>query len=143
MMPWFGKFCRLAAESFRLRDELLSKSRVFNRSAGLTGCLVHQDGCFMQMLEGEPEAVFALMKKIEANPRHRHVRVVIEGSTWRRLFTDWGMALRDLTNEENPPNFCDWQRRPINFLELADDARLCYSFVTAYVHDPLRTAGTG
>jgi len=113
-------------------DDLLSKSRAFNRSVGLTGCLVHQDGYFMQMLEGEQKAVSALMEKIKADPRHHHVRIVIEGPTRHRVFTDWGMSMRDLSVEKNAPNFSGWQRRPINFLELADDARICYSFVTAY-----------
>ena len=86
----------------------------------------------MQMLEGEQKALSALMDKINADPRHGHVRVVIEGPTRQRIFTDWGMAMRDLTARPDAPNFSEWERRPINFLELADDARICYSFVTAY-----------
>jgi len=116
-------------------DELLCKSRAFNRSAGLTGCLIHQDGYFMQMLEGEQKAVSSLMEKIKADPRHGQVRIVIEGPTRSRVFTDWGMAMRDLTEERNAPNFDGWQHRPISFLDLVDDARLCYSFITAYAHD--------
>jgi hypothetical protein len=126
-----------AAQPISAKDleDLLSKSRAFNRSAGLTGCLIHQDGYFMQMLEGEQKAVSMLMDKIKVDPRHHRVRIVIEGPTRQRVFTDWGMAMRDLTARAGAPNFSEWQRRPINFLDLADDARICYSFVTAYAQD--------
>jgi diguanylate cyclase (GGDEF)-like protein/PAS domain S-box-containing protein len=131
---YFLIYVSQAVQAISLQDleDLLSKSHTFNRSAGLTGCLIHQDGYFLQMLEGEQKAVSALMEKIKVDPRHHQVRIAIEGPTRHRVFTDWGMAMRDLSARADAPNFSAWQRRPINFLDLADDARICYSFVTAY-----------
>lgn len=94
--------------------------------------LVHQDGYFMQMLEGGREAIFSLMEKIKIDPRHRDVRIVFEGPTRRRAYQDWGMMLRDLKFGPDEPEFIKWQRRSIGFLELADDPRTCYAFITAY-----------
>ena len=103
-----------------------------NRSTGISGCLVYQDGYFMQMLEGKHDTLLELMERIKVDPRHRGVRVVIEGPARKRLFADWGMVLRDLTQETSGHDFAPWQRRQFNFLELADDARTCYAYITAY-----------
>jgi diguanylate cyclase (GGDEF)-like protein/PAS domain S-box-containing protein len=115
-------------------DALLKKPRDFNRNSGITGCLLYQDGYFMQMLEGRREVLFALMEKIAADPRHSKVHIVMEGQARRRVFLDWGMALRDLTPGPNQPEFKQWQRRTISFLELAEDARTCYAYITAAMH---------
>ncbi|MDO8933859.1 MAG: EAL domain-containing protein, partial [Rhodocyclaceae bacterium] len=111
---------------------LLDKSRTFNNSHGITGCLIHQDGYFMQMLEGSREGVLALMAKIGADPRHRHVRTVIQGKEKRRVFPDWSMGLRNLRTGADDPDFAAWRQRTISFLELADDARTCYAYITAF-----------
>ena len=112
-------------------DALLKQSRADNQAAGITGCLLYQDGYFMQMLEGNREILFALYEKIKADPRHCDVSLVMEGPARRRVFMDWNMALRDHTLGPNNPAFKQWQRRTINFQELAEDARICYAYITA------------
>ncbi|MBR0565350.1 EAL domain-containing protein [Azoarcus sp. L1K30] len=113
-------------------EALCSKAGELNRSIGVSGCLVHQDGCFMQILEGKSENIERVMERIRADVRHRDIRVVIEGPAHRRLFPDWGMALCDSDRALNRPDFDRWSRRRISFLELADDARACYGYITAY-----------
>lgn len=113
-------------------ETLCSKAGELNRSIGVSGCLVHQDGYFMQILEGKSENIEGVMERIRADARHRDIRVVIEGPAHRRLFPDWGMALCDSDRALNRPDFDRWSRRRINFLELADDARACYGYITAY-----------
>jgi hypothetical protein len=44
------------------------------------------------------------------------------------------MVLRDVDNEANQPDFAPWRHRRIDFLELAEDARACYNYITAYAH---------
>jgi diguanylate cyclase (GGDEF)-like protein/PAS domain S-box-containing protein len=116
--------------------DLLSKSaRSFNRAAGISGCLVHHDGYLLQMLEGKRDALFALLDKIKADPRHRDVRIVIEGPARRRVFVDWGMVVRDISLDMegvNAIDFARWQRRQLDFSDLADDPRTCYAYITAY-----------
>jgi EAL domain-containing protein (putative c-di-GMP-specific phosphodiesterase class I) len=116
-------------------DTLLQKARSFNRTAGISGCLVYQDGYFMQMLEGKREVLLALMDHVKTDPRHRDVRIVIEGPARQRVFRDWGMVLRDLRygpDSFNDTDFTPWQRRKLSFFDLADDARTCFSYITAY-----------
>jgi hypothetical protein len=113
-------------------NTLLKQSRAANRKQGITGCVVHQGGYFMQMLEGGREVILALMEKIKADPRHQEVRIVYEGEAHHRVYHDWGMMLRDLKSGPDEDEFKKWQKREISFLELAEDPRKCYSFITAY-----------
>lgn len=115
-------------------DALLRQSRAYNRASGITGCLLHRDGHFMQLLEGRRESVLALMAHIRADTRHRNVRTVIEIPMRRRVFTDWSMALRDLDEGIDSTQFERWQQRRIGFRELAEDPRTCYAFITAHAH---------
>lgn len=111
---------------------LLAQSRAFNRTADVTGCLIYQEGYFMQMLEGRKIDVLPLMAKIERDPRHCHVRVVAQGSAKRRIFPDWSMGFRNMSRHEDEPDFREWRRRVISFLDLADDAHTCYAYIAAF-----------
>lgn len=115
-------------------DALLKQARLYNRPAGITGCLIYQDGYFMQMLEGKREVVSELMNKVKNDPRHTDIRTIVEGKAPRRVFVDWSMALRDLTPGPDEPDFNDWQGRTISLPELAEDARTCYTYMMAYMH---------
>ena len=61
----------------------------------ITGALAHHGGVFVQVLEGEPEALGELMKDIEADPRHRNVRVLARWPVQAQLFIGWAMVLVD------------------------------------------------
>ncbi len=61
----------------------------------ITGALAHQAGTFVQVLEGDPEALTALMETIEADPRHRNVRVLARWPVQAQLFLGWAMVLVD------------------------------------------------
>jgi len=61
----------------------------------LTGALSHQAGVFTQVLEGPPEVLTTLMESIEADPRHRNVRVLARWPVQAQLFLGWAMVLVD------------------------------------------------
>ena len=42
------------------------------------------------------------------------------------------MGFHDMSNLEGEPDFSGWRKRTIGFPELAEDARTCYAFVTAF-----------
>ncbi len=114
-------------------DNLQQQASAANRTAGITGCLVYQDGYFMQMLEGEREALFKLIDKIKSDKRHRNLRIVIESTARQRVFPDWGLEVRALTPDA--PEGLDvapWQLRSINLYELGEDARTSYAFITGH-----------
>ena len=112
--------------------KIIGVSHQNNQVAGITGCMLYQDGCFMQMLEGSRENVLKLMEHIRADTRHKNVSVVIEGHERQRVFLDWNMQFHDMSRVAGAPDFSEWNRRTITFLELAEDARICYSYITAF-----------
>ncbi|MBA3023795.1 MAG: ABC transporter substrate-binding protein [Gammaproteobacteria bacterium] len=112
--------------------EILGVSKRNNQVAGITGCMLYQDGCFMQILEGSRDNVLKLMEYIQTDTRHKHVRIVMQGNEQQRVFLDWSMEFHDMSRIAGAPDFSQWRRRTINFLELAEDARMCYSYITAF-----------
>ena len=66
-----------------------------NTKRRLTGALVLRDGTFVQVLEGDPEVLTALLETIEGDDRHRNVRVLARWPVQAQLFMGWAMTLVD------------------------------------------------
>jgi hypothetical protein len=77
---------------------LLDNSRKTNHSRGVTGLLLHKDGNWMQVLEGPAEQVREVFSRIRRDPRHHSITVVTEDAVDERLFTDWSMGFRKLSD---------------------------------------------
>lgn len=77
-------------------QDILKESRTNNKTLSITGCLIHRNDEFVQILEGEASAVLDLYSKIEKDPRHHHVALVTFENINKRIFTDWSMAYRDI-----------------------------------------------
>ena len=114
--------------------EMLQPIQNHNRQNGVSGCLIYQDGEFMQLLEGKQQVLHALRDSIRADNRHEDFRIVAEGPLLQRIFNDWGMLLGNpgYTENSNYPDFSAWQKRKFRFADLADDPQLCYAYITAY-----------
>jgi hypothetical protein len=84
--------------------ELLAKSRRNNMARGLSGMLLYHQGSFIQLLEGEPLDVLATYRKIEADPRHHSVQLLMQLSIKDRTFPDWtmGFAQPDRLSDFDP-----------------------------------------
>ncbi len=76
--------------------KLLLDARSHNLRSGITGLLLHHDGCFMQMLEGPREQVRALYDRIAVDPRHRDVVLECDAPLDERLFPDWQMGFAEV-----------------------------------------------
>lgn len=87
--------------------EILKVSREKNAAVNITGLLLYKGGNFMQVLEGPDEAVEALYKKIEADPRHKDLIVLSREQISTRQFPAWEMAFQNLDNPaiKNEPGF--------------------------------------
>ena len=75
-------------------------SRARNVAIDITGALLYADGNFMQLLEGPRDAVLATLARIEKNPLHSGVIVLINGPAAARQFDAWSMAYSQATWEE-------------------------------------------
>ena len=80
--------------------ELLLAARESNARLGLTGMLLYAEGSFFQVLEGQPDVVEALYAKIERDPRHDQVTLVIKEPIPKRYFNAWTMGFYEVSREE-------------------------------------------
>jgi hypothetical protein len=74
-----------------LRDILLS-SRRNNGIEGVSGMLWRDGERFVQALEGAPESVAHLLRRIAVDPRHEALEILIDRMEDQRHFGDWTMA---------------------------------------------------
>jgi len=63
-----------------------------NREVGITGVLISVHDYFFQVLEGEEDAIAAVVARIRADPRHRDMRILkAESDVSERQFPKWSM----------------------------------------------------
>ena len=79
---------------------LAQSSHVNNKKMGISGMLMYLDGKYLQVLEGEKNAVLNLYNKISKDPRHRQIRVLIEGEIHQRNFKNWAMGFKMLNHQD-------------------------------------------
>lgn len=92
--------------------ELLDRARQNNEGLEVSGMLVYQDGSFLQILEGEEEKVIPLYEKIEKDPRHGEVKLILRSEIEERSFGDWKMGFYDATRQaaRKVPGYFDFFR---------------------------------
>jgi hypothetical protein len=73
--------------------QLLDQAQQRNARRRLTGLLVFSQGCFVQWLEGAPEALEPVREAILHDARHADVRTLYAPPHAQRLFPDWSMQL--------------------------------------------------
>ena len=69
-----------------------------NPAKGLTGMLLHGNGTFLQVIEGDEAAVDRLMAVIERDSRHTNVKIVRRESVTTRQYSDWSMGFERITD---------------------------------------------
>lgn len=107
-----------------------------NATLGVTGVLIYARGVFLQMLEGDPRTLNALMEsKILPDRRHEDVRVLYRAPAEERLAASWAMNVLKVED-------LAFQISQVRFIELIDElvdaargeadeslpARLVYAF---------------
>ncbi len=81
-------------------EALLHQAKANNETKGLSGILVYNDGNFIQYLEGPESAVHDLYDKIKDDPRHTSVTRLDYAKIDTRVFEDWWMGFRRLSDED-------------------------------------------
>lgn len=112
---------------------LLDQSRKNNRERQLTGMLLYASGSFIQALEGEERDVLEVYEAVQADPRNIGNIVLDQRRITDRLFRDWSMGYRDLS-ETSPTSdaYSDFLNRDLPMSEFAERRNevieLLYSF---------------
>lgn len=70
---------------------ILGVARKNNSRDGITGCLICREDLYLQMLEGDSEAVTQAFARIAKDERHTSVTKLMFGAVEKRLFPDWAM----------------------------------------------------
>ena len=77
-------------------EDILATARLRNGAASVTGLLIHANGSFFQVLEGDDAAVRLIYRDIERDARHSNVIKLIDEDADARAFPDWSMAWLEL-----------------------------------------------
>lgn len=106
----------VATQRFSVEDleELLVVSKRNNEAVGVTGVLLYIEGCFLQILEGEEEAVKEVFARVKADTRHEGLLIIFEGAKARRNFDKWSMGFKNMP--------MDTYKRQIGFEDISDEA---------------------
>ena len=114
-------YASAASSNFSAKDlaDLLEKAQQNNAKLGLTGMLLYAEGSFFQVLEGPADVVAAQYAKIERDPRHSQVTVVIQEPISRRYFDAWTMGFYNVSGDElaglsGVNNFFDEDRNAVS-----------------------------
>lgn len=82
-------------------NDILEASNRNNEKAGITGALMFDTLWFVQILEGEREALSATLRRIMADDRHDAVTVMDCRPAEARLFGNWWMGLALLRGDHS------------------------------------------
>lgn len=72
-------------------EQIVESSAVANARNAITGFLLYNGRNFLQLVEGEEENLFSLMRKISADPRHAGLSCLDNSPIDARACPDWGM----------------------------------------------------
>lgn len=81
---------------------ILSESQRGNDRARLTGVLAAHRDRYVQVLEGSRGEIDRLLRRLEADPRHRDIVIMDRRPVEARSFGDWAMASARITPEAGP-----------------------------------------
>lgn len=86
-----------ATKHFNKRNllDLLHDSRAFNEMDGISGVLIHKEGLFLQVIEGESLFLDDLLERLKRDPRHDDVTIIDDQPTDTKLFPKWSMGCAD------------------------------------------------
>jgi hypothetical protein len=85
-----------------LVESILESSSRNNPTSGITGVLIATQTHFLQILEGEFEALNETLERISRDTRHERVQLIRFSDIKKRRFDDWamhGIGLFDLNSE--------------------------------------------
>ena len=75
---------------------ILETALRYNPRNHITGMMLYADGDVIQVLEGPREPITALFERIQRDPRHAGVFVVLDEPVASRHFPDWSMGYKKI-----------------------------------------------
>ena len=90
-------YCSKSADAFDSTTlvDLVTRAQTHNHSVGITGVLFSARRRFLQVLEGDPNAVNRLYERLVKDERHHSLTLVDYRAIDQREFHRWAMAHRE------------------------------------------------
>jgi hypothetical protein len=82
-------------------DDIVRTSKINNPEHDITGLLFYNNQRFIQVLEGEREALEGLMSILEKDTRHRNIQRIFDQQIKKRGFEDWNMDSLNLSEGQS------------------------------------------
>ena len=79
---------------------ILESARIVNAQLDVTGILLHSEGSFFQVLEGDVEVIESLYAKIGRDRRHKNAVLIVREPIPNRSFADWSMGFASVTSKD-------------------------------------------
>ncbi|QCR21888.1 BLUF domain-containing protein [Pontibacter sp. SGAir0037] len=119
---------------------ILQKSRENNSKNGITGILLYSDGNFIQVLEGEKQALFNTFNRIKYDYRHRGIIEMLNQPLKKRNFPDWSMGFKTIAASEFTrfAGFVDLQQRTFLNQELQQQEQDAITLLKIFAADNIR-----
>jgi hypothetical protein len=104
LQPQLEQLIYVSSASYLMTDEelvdLLGKARRSNEQNDISGMLVYNEGCFIQVLEGPANALTETFRRIEQDPRHSQCIILLRQEINERAFEGWSMGFRSTSRQE-------------------------------------------
>ena len=93
-----------AVTMYSIQDLILLEKQCVegNESRGITGILLYNKGCIMQILEGETSDVNCIFNRIKKDKRHTDVYEINSYEISNRNYTEWSMQFKIISDQ----NWC-------------------------------------
>jgi hypothetical protein len=121
--------------------ELLELSRDNNQAAGLSGMLLYCSQSFLQVLEGDDDALVATYARILADDRHANLRMLMNAEVAAPMFPDWTMGFEHVDDEEladDLDGFTPATEYPLVNPDLITNAGVAMTLLNLYAKNKVR-----
>ncbi|MCG6121024.1 MAG: BLUF domain-containing protein [Blastomonas sp.] len=92
---------------------ILSVARRNNPRHGITGALICRHDVYLQLIEGDQDAIDRLFARISTDDRHLAVTLLNRADVAERLFPDWAML-------HDPAHSWHWSPEEVSIGAIAD-----------------------
>ena len=81
-------------------NQLLAECRSYNAAHGITGMLLYANSTFLQVLEGEEDAIDEVLERIRNDPRHTDLHLLGRKQIEQREYSAWSMGLQKISTRQ-------------------------------------------
>lgn len=80
--------------------KILIQSREFSSKHSISGCLLYHNKEFLQILEGDEKVILDFFEVLCKDKRHSHVTLIHQERVEKKIFPNWSMAFKELSDED-------------------------------------------